>query len=343
MLHEQYGPVVRTGPYELNTISPTAWDDIYTSRPLLPKDPYSQTPPLNGAHSLFTAAGSTHKRIRGTLINGFSDSALRDQAPLIEKHASRFVKRIQRESKKSVDGIVDIGKVFGYVTFDVITDLSFGDSFDGLAGDNQHSWISGFFFHAKFGTILNCLSRFPPLDKAFGTLVFGSTRKNREKNWSICTEKIAKRLSKGDLTGIRADFLSPVIGKISENGQKGITAKEVTTNMLAVVIANCQLTTIALSTATYFLLRNHEARSRLMEEIRTKFKSFDQLTVQSTRGALYLDAVIKEALRIHHPTPITLPRVVPPEGRLIDGAFIPGNVSSTLPDISFDRRIESEI
>jgi hypothetical protein len=56
-LHQKFGSIVRIAPNELSVCSPAAWADIYTSRPLLPKEPTSLTPPLNGAHSLFTAMG----------------------------------------------------------------------------------------------------------------------------------------------------------------------------------------------------------------------------------------------------------------------------------------------
>ena len=36
-LHEKYGEVVRIHPDELSFISPSAWQDIYNSRPHLPK------------------------------------------------------------------------------------------------------------------------------------------------------------------------------------------------------------------------------------------------------------------------------------------------------------------
>ena len=36
-LHEKYGEVVRIHPEELSFISPSAWQDIYASRPQLPK------------------------------------------------------------------------------------------------------------------------------------------------------------------------------------------------------------------------------------------------------------------------------------------------------------------
>ncbi|KAF2278241.1 uncharacterized protein EI97DRAFT_373367 [Westerdykella ornata] len=60
-LHEKHGPFVRIAPNELSVLSPAARSDIYTSRPILPKEPTSQTPPLNGANSLFTAVGDDHR------------------------------------------------------------------------------------------------------------------------------------------------------------------------------------------------------------------------------------------------------------------------------------------
>ncbi|KAJ5176983.1 amidohydrolase family protein [Penicillium canariense] len=81
--HNRYGSVIRIAPDELSFISPAAWKDIYGARPQLLKDPRSQTPPLNGANSLFTALGDDHRRIRGAFINAFSDKALREQSQTI--------------------------------------------------------------------------------------------------------------------------------------------------------------------------------------------------------------------------------------------------------------------
>ena len=38
----------------------------------------------------------------------------------------------------------------------------------------------------------------------------------------------------------------------------------------------------------------------------------------------FLEAVIKEGLRVFSPTPMSLPRVVPAEGRVLDGVHLPG-------------------
>lgn len=326
-LHAQYGPTVRIAPDEITTISSGAWKDIYTSKPLMPKDPFSQTPPMNGAESLFTAAGETHHRIRKTFINAFSDKSLKDQTPIIDMYTALLMTRLRREIGKRPEGGIDLAKFYGYVTLDIIADLTFGESFNGLDGDNEHSWILGFFLGAKFGSVRNSLSRFHPIDKIFGWIFLRLTAKNRATSWRVATDKISRRLAMGDLGPSRADFLTPIVGKLDETQQKGITRKELNTNGLAIVIAGCQLTTVALATSTYLLIRYPETLKRLMAEVRSSFQSEADINVYSTMKLPYLEAVINETLRIHHPTPINLPRVVPPGGQLIDGQWIPGGVS----------------
>jgi cytochrome P450 len=327
-LHAQYGPIVRIAPDEIAIASSGAWKDIYMSKPLMPKDPFSQTPPMNGAESLFTAAGEAHQRIRKTFINAFSDKALRDQFPIIDSYVSLLITRLRMEIGKNTEGKINLAKFYGYATLDIIADLTFGESFHGLEGDNEHSLIMGFFLGAKFGSVRNSLSRFHPIDKIFGWMFLRLTAKHRAQSWRVATEKISRRLEMGDLGPLRSDFITPIIPRLDETQQQGITRKELNTSGLAIVIAGCQLTTIALATSTYLLMRYPETLDRLRKEIRESFESEADITIYSTMNLPYLKAVINETLRIHHPTPISLPRVVPPEGQIIDGHWIPGGVSA---------------
>jgi cytochrome P450 len=178
---------------------------------------------------------------------------------------------------------------------------------------------------------LKCLCWFSPLDKILDFFILALTRRQRAKNWAIFSSKIERRLAKGDRADEQPDLMTPVVGKVTdeiESGNpkaKGITKKELLSHSLASVVANSQLTTVALTTCIYLLLRHEQALNRLYDEIRKTFTSEKQINVQSTQALAYLDAVINETMRIHHPTPINLPRVIPPEGRIIDGTFIPGN------------------
>ena len=338
-LHAEYGPVVRIAPNELTTTHSSAWKDIYTTRPFLDKDPFSQTPPMNGADSLFTAAGDTHVRLRKTFINAFSDKSLRDQSPIIESYAKMLILRLRREIGKSRGGGVDMAKYYGYATLDIIADLTFGESFYGLDGDNEHSWILGFFLGAKFGSVRNSLSRFHPIDKIFGWVFLRLTAKNRARSWSVATDRITRRLEMGDLGSDRSDFITPVIGNVETEKKVSISRKELNTNCLAIVIAGCQLTTVALATSTYLLCRYPETLRRLTEEVRSAFDKDADITVASTQNLPYLMAVINETLRIHHPTPINLPRNVLPQGQTVSGQFIPGKGAVSgiffLPSFSF--------
>ncbi|POS72645.1 cytochrome P450 [Diaporthe helianthi] len=272
--HEQYGPTVRIAPDELTTISPAAWKDVYTSKPLLAKDPHSQTQPLNGAHSLFTAEGDTHRRIRAAVSNTFSEKALRAQAPIIENFARQLVARVQRESSHhEMEGIqkVDLTKLYGYAAFDTITDLSLGEPLcPGLEDLNEHGWVQGYFFHAKFSAIRIALSRFSPMDKFLGIFLLGVTRKARERNWRIISAAFNRRMTpttSAEVDPQRVDLLTPLVDHVDESGQKGVTKAESFTNGLAFVIAGTQLNTNVVSTATYLLLQHRTAWQRLSEEM----------------------------------------------------------------------------
>lgn len=326
-LHQKYGPAVRIAPGELSFCSPAAWPDIYTSRPVMPKEPTSQTPPLNGANSLFTAVGEEHQRLRGSLVAAFSDKALRDQAPAVESHIVAFIARLRRELARGGEPVLDLHKFFGYAALDTIVDLSYGEPMNALAEHNEHDWVDRFFLHGRFSTWRMCTCWFYPLDRVVDFLVLNLTRRQRKKNWAVFGSKIEARVDKGVQPDQRPDLMSPVLPKVSDaiaKGTRSITKKEVLSHTLASVVANSQLTTVMLTTVVYLLLRNKQALQTAVDEVRQRFPNEDDITVQSTQGLVYLEAVLNESMRLHHPTPILLPRVVPPEGRHIDGQFVPG-------------------
>ncbi|KAI9725825.1 MAG: hypothetical protein M1828_002454 [Chrysothrix sp. TS-e1954] len=313
-LHDEYGATIRIGPHELSTISPAVWQDLYTTpRPTLRKDPYSQAAPLNGAHSLFTAEGATHRRMKRVMINVISDKALQGYSNVIESHSSRLVERLQSEAHQSHDGNIDICKHFGDTALDLISELAVGEPFvDVDPGDgNNHAEILSFFRHAKFSTLMNSWSRWPILQKAF---VFGYAKlgaKSRLRTWKICIAKLQRRLERAhsDST-FRMDFVSHLDNKVRAEDGKSISAQEVDSNIIALILADSLLTTVAITTCTYLLARDRQSCVQLKEELHHEFNDLREITVQSTQNLPFLNAVLNETLRLQHPTPITLPRVL---------------------------------
>ncbi|KAH9998279.1 cytochrome P450 [Russula vinacea] len=95
-------------------------------------------------------------------------------------------------------------------------------------------------------------------------------------------------------------------------------------------------------TGVYHLLRNPEAKQRLVDEVRTAWPVLDEApSYEELEKLPFLTAVIKETLRIAVPTPAGLPRVVPPSGAVLSGVDIPGGtvVSQSALFVSFSEEV----
>ncbi|KAL8989050.1 MAG: hypothetical protein Q9169_008449, partial [Polycauliona sp. 2 TL-2023] len=99
---------------------------------------------------------------------------------------------------------------------------------------------------------------------------------------------------------------------------------------MTLLFAGSETTASAVSGATYHLLRNPSMLHRLQSDIRTAYKAAEDITLRavSNPGRLpYLEAVIQESLRCFPPVPALLPRIVGPAGGIVDGYYVPKNVS----------------
>ena len=65
---------------------------------------------------------------------------------------------------------------------------------------------------------------------------------------------------------------------------------------------------------------------KLTQEIRSTFTSDRDIQARECAKLEYLNAVVKESLRLYPPVVTTLPRITPAGGCIIDGHFVPGNV-----------------
>ena len=96
-----------------------------------------------------------------------------------------------------------------------------------------------------------------------------------------------------------------------------------------VILAGSETTAVALTAVAYHVLSNPEVYTRLCNEIRGTFSAAAGISLQDVLSKLpYLDAVVKEALRIHTPLANGFTRVVTESsGAIISGNRIPKNVS----------------
>jgi cytochrome P450 len=75
----------------------------------------------------------------------------------------------------------------------------------------------------------------------------------------------------------------------------------------------------------YLLAKHPQYIQKIASEL-SGYKDVDSLKSVELAKLPYLNAVIRESMRLYPPFGATFGRVCPPEGRLIGGYFVPGGV-----------------
>ena len=117
-LHLRYGPVVRIGPNEVSYNSSDAWKDIYGHRiggkKSFIKDPEHSGPAKSGYSSIISVDDDDHSRMRRILSHGFSDKALKEQEPLLQRWADSLVKTLRQNAGEWED--LDMVSYYNFTT-----------------------------------------------------------------------------------------------------------------------------------------------------------------------------------------------------------------------------------
>lgn len=323
-LHRRYGPIVRIGPNEISFTCAEAWKEIYGMRRdqggEMPKCTVVDTP-LFGIRSILTTEGTAeHGYLRRMIAPAFTDRAVKEQESLVQKQIDLLMQRLKAQADGSTP--IDMCKWITFTVFDVIGDLTWGESFHCLETSTYHTWLTSIMANIQ---IIACVSvglRFPYIPVAL--LVLMASPKtiliSREHIRSV-KDKVCKRLAR--LTdAARPDFMSHISKKTEAN--EGLSLLEMQTMSHVFVIAGSETSATALSGAVYHLLRFPQRLRRLQDEIRTSFARDDEITYEAVVKLPYLAAVVQETLRIYPPVPGILQRIVPREGTFIAGQYIPG-------------------
>lgn len=321
-LHAKYGIVVRIHPDELSFIGSSAWKDIFlTPRPQLPKPTIGVLETPSRVPSITTIPDAeNHHRQRKIISHAFSPRALQEQEYILQKWTDLLITRLHDQGKE-----VDVCEWYNYLTFDIIGNLCFGESFHCLETAENHPWIAAIFPGIKFAQLLTIFHHFPPLDKLVRwALPFVIAEKIKE-NYTFTSQKIDQRIT---AKSERPDFMKYIL---ENNYPGGMTREEINSTVTLLVLAGSETSAQTLTGATYFALSNPPVMERLKQEIRRTFAKDPSKTMVSTVSELpYMHAVIQETLRIHPTEPVAVPRQV---DRPIEvcGVSVPAGVSSSLP------------
>lgn len=280
-------------------------------------------PAENGIHSILSANDADHSRYRRLLSHAFSDRALRQQEPLLLRYIRSLIHRLRERASPSSDEIVDMVQWLNFTTFDIVGDLSLGESFGGLEQGRYHGWIAVIFTQFKLAALAVSF-RFFGLDKVLRAMLPKSAIEKRRQHANTANEKIHRRLDQGSDAG-RNDFMTYVL---RYNDEKGMSVLEIEATFRALVVAGSETTATALTGILGKLLQNPETFQTLATEIRQSFSDESEIRAEKVDKIKYLDAVIEEGLRLCPPVALGMPRLVPEGITTVSSYPLPGGVCS---------------
>lgn len=328
--HDQYGPIVRIAPNELSYTDAAAWKDIYGNRPghqLFERNRTwfkHQSP--NDPHSILGWNEDAHTRQRRAFANSFSEKSLKQQAPVLEKYVDTFIDQLKAPvfRRPWMQRTVDLSQWFVYLAFDIAGDLSFGEPFQCLQKARAHQWVVTTQDFGKRLSFIASVNFYPPLDKLLRYVIPNRIRRKHLDHLQMSKSMAKRRLA---MDTSRPDWISPARDYVDQ--RDALSDGEWELNMTIIIVAGSETTASALTGIVRELLQNQGALHRVTQEIRSAFGEEGDIKVASTGHLPYLNAVISEGLRIAPPTVIGIPRVVPEEGDIVCGQWVPGGVSSS--------------
>lgn len=210
----------------------------------------------------------------------------------------------------------------------MMADMTFGEPLDMLDKTEYTPWVSMIFDYVKVATCVGILKAYYPSVFGLIQLLLGRTiEKARTDHMQHTTTRVTKRLEQGrQIAGV--DLWTYVLGQ-QEKGKQGLSRASMDANASLFMIAGTETTATTLSGLTYLLLSNPATMSTLTTEIRSAFASPPDMTLERLARLPYLNACIKEAMRIYPSVPVGLPHRTPAEGSTICGRFVaPGTTVS---------------
>ncbi|KAF1975797.1 putative P450 monooxygenase [Bimuria novae-zelandiae CBS 107.79] len=324
--HEEYGTLVRIAPNHVSIADAEAIPVIYGhGNGFLKGDYYDAFVSIR--RGLFnTRDRAEHTRKRKTVSHTFSAKSVGQ----FEQYMHHNLEELQRQWDRRANEVprggfynMDALNWFNYLAFDVIGDLAFGAPFGMLekgadvaevrkGPDAEPTYAPAIEVLNRRGEVsgtLGCLPQLKPYAKYLPDPFFTQGIKAVENLAGIAIARVNERLAH---PSDRVDLLARLMEGRDETGAK-LGREELTAEALTQLIAGSDTTSNTSCALLYHCLSTPHVVPKLQKELDDAIADVDQVpTFAQVRDLPYMDAVIKETMRIHSTSSLGLPRVVPP-------------------------------
>lgn len=165
----------------------------------------------------------------------------------------------------------------------------------------MHPWIDFMFEIVIHGAYARAMDYYhPKIKNVLGSLMPRRLQEGFKNHLALMESKAMHRLNmKTDRLDLMTRMAAP---------ENGLSKEEFVGSADTILLGGSETTSTLLSGVTYHLLRNPAYLERLVNEIRSTFKSEDEINSVSVNQLDYMLACLNEGFRIYPPVPGALPR-----------------------------------
>ncbi|KAL8684450.1 MAG: hypothetical protein Q9224_006344, partial [Gallowayella concinna] len=240
----------------------------------------------------FRSNNADHKRIRTVLNRAFSEKVLAAQEPLLQEHVALLIQKLRDHTLGPTANPIDLAQWLNFITFDVVGDLGFGESFHCVENGQYHEWVGNVIGYMKMRTILRVAGYFSFLKGLLLAMTPRNLKKKRMQmsRWAI--DRVDKRMA---MKTQRPDFYTPLLNQTDE---KRLSKTELRETGLFLILAGSETTASVLAGVMFLLGTHPDVLNRLTTEIRGTYLEEKQITIASLSVNETLNAVLDESLRL---------------------------------------------
>ncbi|KAM7207839.1 Pisatin demethylase 13 [Naviculisporaceae sp. PSN 640] len=336
-LHQKYGPLVRVGPSEVMFSDPDTFKRVNGARSQYTRGPFFEVLRAQPGkdHISSTRSEQRHKELRGKMGPGYAGQQNHGFEKSLDNVISLFIELLERKyiSTDKEYRPVDFSNIASYFTMDVISEIAYGEPFGHLKQDKD---VLGYIEQQKASLpVLIILGSMPGLMKLFDHWPF-----------TLLLPSEADKFGLGYMVGFATKFVDhrfelleqghpPGTDIIQSFINHGLGRDQLIQEITLQVLAGSDTSATTIRMTILYLLANPPALRRLLDEIDTALspsstklsdptKSGKIITNAEASSLPYLQAVIREALRIHPPATGLVGKLVPsPGGDTVHGYKLP--------------------
>lgn len=272
-----------------------------------------------------------HSTQRRKVAAAYSMSNLVQLEPFVDSCSSLFCTRLSEFAAAGQK--LPLGLWLQYYAFDVIGEVTVGRRFGFLDQGKDISGIMGAI--EQYLWYISHVGVYSELHPFLYRLQTRLSTKSKGVGAAAITDFTARQLAERisvagdeDKKAGQGDFLSKLLKLHRENPEK-VSMRDVRVACETNIGAGSDTTGISLSSVMYHLYTHPVVLAKLRKELDDKAEAgeiSDPITFAQAQTCSYLQAVIKEALRVHPAAGLPLMRVVPEGGRVVAGRKLTAGV-----------------